>query len=101
MRFVREKVNGPILANMTEFGITPETSKAEWEKLGFNLVIYPVSALRISAKSMKDFYRSLKENGSALPSLEKLMTRTDLYQSIDYHKYVELDQSIERAHHQR
>ncbi len=97
MQFVRERVAGPILANMTEFGITPETSKAEWEKLGFNLVIYPVSALRISAKSMKDFYRSLQENGSALPSLKRMMTREDLYQTIDYHKYEELDQTIVKS----
>ena len=55
MQMVREKVEGPLLANMTEFGVTPETSMEEWEQLGFELVIYPVSSLRVAAATMKDF----------------------------------------------
>ena len=97
MQMVREKVEGPLLANMTEFGVTPETSLGEWEQLGFELVIYPVSALRVSAASMKDFYKSLLQNGSASQFKEQMMTRSELYEMIEYHQYEELDKNIVKS----
>ena len=97
MQMVREKVEGPLLANMTEFGVTPETSMEEWGKLGFELVIYPVSSLRVAAATMRDFYKSLLQNGSASQFKEKMMTRAELYEVIDYHQYEELDQTIVKS----
>ena len=97
MQKVRENVDGPLLANMTEFGITPETSMEAWEKLGFELVIYPVSALRVAAAAMNDFYKSLKRNGSTLKFKEQMMTRGELYEVIDYHVYEELDKNIVKS----
>jgi len=97
MKMVREKVECPLLANMTEFGITPETSMKEWEELGFELVIYPVSSLRVAAATMRDFYKSLLQNGSASQFKEKMMTRAELYEVIDYHQYEELDKNIVKS----
>lgn len=97
MQMVREQVDGPLLANMTEFGITPETSMEEWTKLGFELVIYPVSALRVAAATMKGFYKSLLQNGSASQFKEQMMTRSELYDVIDYHQYEELDKTIVKS----
>ena len=97
MQMVREKVEGPLLANMTEFGVTPETSMEEWEKLGFELVIYPVSSLRVAAATMKDFYKGLLESGSASQFKEKMMTRAELYEVIDYQRYEELDKTIVKS----
>jgi methylisocitrate lyase len=97
MKMVREKVEGPLLANMTEFGVTPETSMEEWEQLGFDLVIYPVSSLRVAAATMRDFYKSLLQNGSASQFKEKMMTRAELYEVIDYHQYEELDKTIVKS----
>ena len=97
MKMVREKVEGPLLANMTEFGITPETSMKEWEELGFELVIYPVSSLRVAAATMRDFYKSLLQNGSASQFKGKMMTRAELYEVIDYHQYEELDKNIVKS----
>ena len=97
MQMIREKVDGPLLANMTEFGITPETPMEAWEKLGFELVIYPVSALRVAAAAMNDFYKSLKQNGSALKFKEQMMTRGELYEVINYHVYEELDKAIVKS----
>ena len=97
MQMVREKVEGPLLANMTEFGVTPETSLGEWEQLGFQLVIYPVSALRVSAATMKDFYKSLLQNGSASQFKEQMMTRSELYEMIEYHQFEELDKNIVKS----
>ena len=97
MQMVREKVEGPLLANMTEFGVTPETSMEEWGKLGFELVIYPVSSLRAAAATMKDFYKSLLESGSASQFKEKMMTRAELYEVIDYQHFEELDKTIVKS----
>ena len=47
---VRAEVAGPLLANMTEFGRTPQLSLKEWDAAGFELVIFPVSSFRIAAR---------------------------------------------------
>ena len=91
---VRKEVRAPLLANMTEFGQTPQTDLIEWEKIGYELVIYPVSALRIAAKSMQGFYQSLNASGHARGSLEGMMNREELYKIIRYFEFEEMDQSI-------
>lgn len=91
---VRKEVRAPLLANMTEFGQTPQTDLIEWEKIGYELVIYPVSALRIAAKAMQGFYQSLNASGHARGSLEGMMNREELYKIIRYFEFEEMDQSI-------
>lgn len=80
----RKSVDVPLLANMTEFGKTPIISVSEFADLGYNLVIYPVSALRIALKAVTDFYRSLNENGTQTALISSMFTRKELYGLIDY-----------------
>ncbi len=87
----------PVLANMTEFGRTPYLSADEFESLGYKMVIWPVSALRIAAKAMADLYQQLAAQGSVEPNLDQMMTRKQLYQLIDYSGYEELDNSITKS----
>lgn len=94
MRRVRAEVAGPLLANMTEFGRTPQTTLAEWDALGFELVIYPVSALRVAMRAMEEFYASLAERGEVEAFLPRMMTRAELYDRIGYYDYEKLDASI-------
>ncbi len=87
----------PLLANMTEFGRTPFLSAAEFEALGYRMVIWPVSAFRIAAKAQNDFFIRLKAEGGAQGSLDRMQTRAELYATINYSDYEALDRSIVRT----
>ena len=66
------KDGGPfLLANMTEFGKTPYIPLGDFEKMGYNMVIFPVTTLRIAMKAVNDFLKDLKLNGTAEPNLKE------------------------------
>jgi methylisocitrate lyase len=94
MRRVRAEIAAPLLANMTEFGRTPSIPLEEWGKMGFELVIFPVSAFRVAARSMENFYASLKSRGDVSEFLPNMMTRAELYDRIGYYDYERLDAQI-------
>lgn len=83
----RTKVDVPLLANMTEFGRTPLISAKRFEELGYQMVIFPVSAMRVMLKSIQDFYSDLLSTGTQSDWIEKMRTRADLYEIIDYQDY--------------
>jgi methylisocitrate lyase len=94
---VRAQVAAPLLGNMTEFGKTPFVSASEWEQLGFELVIFPVSALRVAARAMERFYASLLARGDVEAFLPEMMTRKELYEVIRYFDYEGLDSKIVKS----
>lgn len=87
-------IDVPLLANMTEFGRSPLMSARELEALGCKMVIWPVSALRIAAKSHAKLYSSIRAEGSASSLIPEMQTRAELYETIGYHDYEALDSSI-------
>ena len=86
-----------LLANMTEFGRTPFFTAAEFEAMGYAMVIWPVSSLRVAAKASNDLYQALKRDGGAHRLLERMQTRAELYDLIGLHDYEALDASIIRT----
>jgi methylisocitrate lyase len=87
----RQKIRLPLMANMTEFGKTPYMTAAEFESLGYNIVIFPVTAFRAMMKTVKDTYTRLKKDGTQKGMLSSLMTRKEFYDLIDYYRYEESD----------
>ncbi len=83
-----------LLANMTEFGKTPFFTASEFEAMGYAMVIWPVSALRVAAKAHEQLYAAIKRDGGTQNQLERMQTRAELYATIDYHGYEKLDASI-------
>jgi methylisocitrate lyase len=81
--FARE-VKVPLLANMTEFGKSPLLSLKELEEIGYRMVIFPMSAFRVAMKATDEFLRELKAQGSQTVWLEKMQTRKELYELLDY-----------------
>jgi methylisocitrate lyase len=81
--FARE-VKVPLLANMTEFGKSPLLDVQELGDLGYRMVIFPQSAFRISMKATGEFFRALKQSGTQKDWVEKMQTRNDLYETLDY-----------------
>ena len=92
-RCARE-IRAPLLANMTEFGRTPYFTARDFEEFGFKMVIWPVSSLRVAAKSMTELYTELKERGTAEAMLDRMQTRAELYEAIGYGDYESLDASM-------
>jgi len=85
----------PLLANMTEFGRTPFFSAAEFEDLGYRMVIWPVSSLRVANKAQEKLYAAIARDGGTQAMVEEMMqTRAELYAAIDLRAYEALDASI-------
>ena len=95
-RFAAE-VKVPLLANMTEFGKTPFMTAEQFQQFGYKMVIWPVSALRMAAKAHEELYSTLKTTGWAKPVVDRMQTRAELYATINYHSYEELDGTIARS----
>ncbi|CAJ1377107.1 unnamed protein product [Effrenium voratum] len=76
---------GPfMLANMTEFGKTPYLTLQQFQALGYHCVIYPVSTLRAAMKGIEECLQTLKEQGTLEPFLDRMQSRKELYELMDY-----------------
>lgn len=95
-RFSRE-VNGPLLANMTEFGRTPYYTSEQFESWGFRMVIYPVTSLRAAAKAYEMVFEEISRTGTQKDLLGQMQTRSELYDTIRYYDYEALDGKIART----
>ncbi len=89
-----QRVRAPLLANMTEFGRTPYFTAAEFQAMGYRMIIWPVSSLRIAAKAQETLYAALRRDGSVQSVLDQMLTRQELYRLIGYADYEALDASI-------
>ncbi|HET7085593.1 MAG TPA: methylisocitrate lyase [Rhizomicrobium sp.] len=84
----------PLLANMTEFGRTPFFTAQEFAEMGYKMVIWPVSSLRVAAKAQEELYASARQHGGMHKMIDRMLTRADLYATIGYQDYEALDSTI-------
>jgi methylisocitrate lyase len=89
-----ERVNAPLLANMTEFGRTPFFTASEFEAMGYRMVIWPVSSLRVANKAQEELYAALRRDGGTHKMLDRMQTRAELYATIGYDEFEALDASL-------
>ncbi|MCA1024753.1 methylisocitrate lyase [Cytobacillus sp. FSL W7-1323] len=92
-----QAISIPLLANMTEFGQTPYYSADEFSQMGFQMVIYPVTSLRVAAKAYENVFNIIKETGSQKDALANMQTRKELYQTISYDDFEELDDTLAKT----
>ena len=92
--FARRMPGVPLLANMTEFGRTPFFTAEEFEAMGYKMVIWPVSSLRVANKAQETLFAALKRDGGTHNQVDRMQTRAELYATIDYAGYEALDHSI-------
>jgi methylisocitrate lyase len=78
------EIDLPLLANMTEFGKSPLLSFEELSDFGYRMVIFPMSAFRVAMKASEEFLRALKKSGAQSDWLEKMQTREELYELLNY-----------------
>jgi methylisocitrate lyase len=79
---------------MTEFGKTKLLDASTLERLGFNIVIYPVTALRLAMKAIEDGYVALKRDGTQAGIVERMQIRKRLYELLRYEDYTEFDRDV-------
>jgi methylisocitrate lyase len=91
---MRTAVKVPLLANMTEFGKTKLLDAKTLEQLGYNVVIYPVTALRLAMKAIEDGYEELKRTGTQSGIINRMQTRKRLYELLRYEDYAAFDKDV-------
>jgi methylisocitrate lyase len=91
--FARALAPVPLLANMTEFGRSPNLDFAELADLGYRLVLYPVTTLRVALRAVHTALADILAKGHQREQLEDMMTRAELYDLLDYKGYEERDRS--------
>ena len=91
---VRKAIDVPILANMTEFGKSRLLNVKELENLGFNVVIYPVTTLRLAMGACDVGLDRILKDGDQNGIIDMMQHRRDLYETLRYNEYNKFDESI-------
>ena len=91
---IRKNTKANLLANMTEFGKSKLLSANTLEKLGYNIVIYPVSTQRLAMKNVEDGLKAIFKDGHQNNIIDKMQTRKRLYELVEYEKYNTPDKKI-------
>ena len=91
-RFAKE-VPGPLLANLTEFGKSPLLSAKQMADLGYKLILFPVTTLRVALKAAEMVLAEIKQTGTQSAALDRMLTRAELYELLGYTGYEERDRA--------
>jgi methylisocitrate lyase len=84
-----EATKVPVLANITEFGVTPLFTVKELADAGVSLVLYPLSAFRAMNAAALGVFRTIREQGTQKGVLDQMQTREELYNFLGYYEYEE------------
>ncbi|GAA0991145.1 methylisocitrate lyase [Nocardiopsis tropica] len=90
----RAAVDVPLLANMTEFGKSELLTAGQLESLGMNMVVYPVTTLRLAMGAVEDGLRTLRDEGTQEGLVDRMQTRKRLYELLDYPAYNAFDGGV-------
>ena len=91
---IRKNLKVNLLANMTEFGKSKLLSTSTLEKLGYNIVIYPVTTQRLAMKNVEEGLRTIFKDGHQNNIIDKMQSRKRLYELVEYEKYNTPDKKI-------
>lgn len=86
-RRFKQAVKVPVLANLTEFGSTPFFTTDELREAGVDIALYCCGAYRAMNKAALNFYETVRRDGTQKHLIDKLQTRAELYDFLDYHQY--------------
>jgi len=90
----RRAIPVPLLANMTEFGKSPLLTISQLANLGMNIVIFPVTTLRLAMKAIEAGLETIAREGTQASLLDRMQSRTELYELLRYAEYARFDQDI-------
>ena len=84
-----ENISAPILANITEFGLTPLFTDKDLSEAGVEMILYPLSAFRAMSQAAEEIYLEILKKGTVENKLKKMQSRDELYDVLNYHTYEE------------
>lgn len=90
-RAFAEAIKAPLVANMTEFGKSPNFDRALLAELGYRLVLYPVTAFRTALRAAEQTLLDIRDKGHQRDRVPHMLTRKELYELLDYTGYEERD----------
>ncbi|RDY67693.1 methylisocitrate lyase [Halobacillus trueperi] len=96
-RHASSAIQAPLLANMTEFGKTPYFTGEDFSSFGMDMVIYPVTSLRVAAKAYERIFTEIMTSDTQKDKLEDMQSREELYETIKYYDYETLDKKVART----
>lgn len=97
-----DSINAPVLANLTEFGMTPLYTVEEMRDVGVEIILYPLSAARSMANAAMKTYEAIKQDGTQKNQIENMQTRIDLYKTLNYEAYeAKVDKALGKNKKQR
>jgi len=96
-RIFKKMIRVPLLANMTEFGKTPYYTAEKFSDMGFQMVIYPVTSLRVAAKAYERTFQLIKKEGTQKEAIKDMQTRIELYDAISYYDFENLDKEMAKT----
>ena len=92
-----DAVSQPILANITEFGLTPLFTREELGANGVSMILYPLSAFRAMNKAAENVYETIRRDGTQAGVINAMQTREELYERINYYEYEKaMDKFLEK-----
>jgi methylisocitrate lyase len=90
----RKSIDVPLMANMTEFGKSPLMTTEQLSNLGYNMVIYPVTTLRLAMYAIENGLRQLAAEGTQQSQVDAMQTRARLYELLQYESYAQIDEQL-------
>ena len=97
-----DSINAPVLANLTEFGMTPLYTVEEMRDVGIKIILYPLSAARSMANAATKTYEAIKQDGTQKNQIKNMQTRIDLYKTLNYEAYeAKVDKALGKNKKQR
>lgn len=85
-----DEIQVPVLANITEFGLSPLFTTGELASVGVSIVLYPLSAFRAMNKAAERVFETIRRDGTQKEVIAEMQTREELYERINYHEFEEL-----------
>ena len=86
-KLIKQHIKVPVLANMTEFGVTPLFTVEELKQVNIDICLYPLSAFRAMNAAALNVYKTILHDGSQKNSVSTMQTRDELYKYLDYMSY--------------
>ena len=88
-----QQISAPLLANNTEFGRSPNLDVATFARLGYRMVLFPLTAFRTALKAAQDTLADIQSKGHQRDRLPQMLTRAELYDLLGYANYEARDRA--------
>jgi 2,3-dimethylmalate lyase len=91
LKKIADEIDAPLLANMIENGVTPNLSARQLLKIGFRMVVFPLSGLYAATFAIKEAFVELKRTGITKEVSKKMITFNEFNKFVDLHRYIDLE----------